>query len=163
MCNAALQTKERITNFVHRMKSAILLMSAIIVTTADSALGLGRNTEFEHLQPEKSDTSFTAAFQDSFKNIHWLMIDIFVGGQFLNTKWEPYSKPLFVGGSCQRRFDESSLWLDASILVGRAGGVDQAGAGNGPGVSLVDLRAGLGHWWNLSKTMIELTVRRHCE
>ena len=140
------------------MKSAILLLSVIIVTAADSAFGLGRNTEFEHLQPEKSDTSIAAAFQDSSKSIHWLTIDIIVGRQFLNTKWEPYSKPLFVGGSCQRRFDESSLWLDASVLVGRAGGVDNAGAGNGPGASLVDLRAGLAHWWNLESSSISFYV-----
>jgi hypothetical protein len=61
------------------MKSTILLVSAIIVTTGDSALGLGRTTEFEHLKPEKSDTSIAAASRDSSKNIHWLTIDIIVG------------------------------------------------------------------------------------
>lgn len=134
-----------------------MLVSAIAVISAGSTLGLGRTADFDPPQPEMSDTAFAAA-RDSTINIHWLTIDIVLGKQFLSPNWQPYSKPLFVGGSCQRRFGQSPLWLDASILVGRAGGVDVAGAGNGPGVSLVDLRAGIGHWWDLGSSPLSFFV-----
>jgi hypothetical protein len=142
----------------HGMKPATLLAAAIVATIAGPNPGYGRTAECEQRQPEVSDTSLAGATRDSSRNVHWLTIDIMVGKQFLSTKWEPYTQPLFVGGSCQRRFDESPLWLDASILVGRAGGVDQAGAGNGPGVSLVDLHAGIGHWWDLESLPLSFFV-----
>ncbi|MGB2868876.1 MAG: hypothetical protein WBD36_10520, partial [Bacteroidota bacterium] len=99
-----------------------------------------------------SDTSVAIESQDISRPTQWLTIDIRLGVQFLNTKWDPYTTPLFMGASCQRRFGESPWWLDASILVGRQGGVDPGGAGNGPGVSLVGVRVGVGQWWNLESS-----------
>jgi hypothetical protein len=132
--------------------------AAIVAMAAGSPLAVGRTIEGAPSHRAMADSSLTATVCDSAGSLRWLTVDIALGKHFLGADWEPYSRPLFVGGSCQRRFGDSPLWLDASILVGRAGGVDQAGAGNGPGLSMVSLNAGLGHWWVLPTSPLSLFV-----
>jgi hypothetical protein len=130
-------------------KIKAVLLSTMLVITADAVFGNCPGLKFEYHPCALSDTSDTLASQGFSRPLHWLNVDLMVGRQSLSEKWSPYPSATFLATSCLLRLGRSPLWLDASFIVAWAGETDAEGNRAGPGTSLVQLQSGLGHWWYL--------------
>jgi hypothetical protein len=122
------------------------ILPVILFTLCFFTIGAG-GEKYSGIYPDNPDSLMP---QDSTTHEHWLTFQLMGGPQYLSHHWDPYPTTYFIEASCQRKFTNSPIWLDAAFRAAFAGELDGEGHRAGPGVTLIHFHAGLGQWWDFT-------------
>lgn len=135
----------------------VLFAAAITLIASGVASAGSLNIVNIGVLSEESDSADNSSGSNPSPAARHIFFDMALGRQFLGKGWSPYSNVTFVSVSTTVCPRSSWLWIDGSLTIAwsREGIDAETGAAAGPGDLFVDLRGGLGHWWNLTGSPLD--------